>query len=151
MLPTDMRYGVWASSGEIDMYEMKNEFDKCNIALHYGGPWPKLNKRYNMYNPRPGGGTFSDDFTTVTLDWSPTKLSIGMNGEEQLAMQNKAVDPNGYYSDAIGAGPSAPYDIPFYFVINLSVGGRYPGNATDATLLPNAFTLDYIRVFGKPT
>lgn len=74
MLPIDMRYGVWASSGEIDIYEMKNQFIKNNMALHYGGPWPKYSERFNAYENRPGGGSFSEDFTIVTMDWSPTEI-----------------------------------------------------------------------------
>jgi beta-glucanase (GH16 family) len=144
-----MRYGVWAGSGEMDLYEMKNDFTQCNFALHYGGPWPKFNKRYNLYNPREGGGSFSNDFTTVALDWSPTEITMLMNGVEQLSKKSRGVDPNGYYSDAINAPDGAPFNIPFYMIINLSVGGRYPGNATDATVLPNSLTLDYVRVFGK--
>jgi len=79
MLPIDLRYGVWASSGEIDMYEMKNDFQKNNMAFHYGGPYPKYNERYNLYEPRPGGGSFSDDFTTVSLTWAPTQISSESN------------------------------------------------------------------------
>ena len=75
MLPIDMRYGVWASSGEIDMYEMKNDFKQNNMALHYGGPWPKYSERYNVYEPRPGGGSFSNQYTTTALDWYPTNLA----------------------------------------------------------------------------
>jgi hypothetical protein len=74
MLPIDLRYGVWASSGEIDIYEMKNQFIKNNMALHYGGPWPKYSERFNAYENRPGGGSFSEDFTVVTMDWSPTEI-----------------------------------------------------------------------------
>ena len=145
-----MRYGVWASSGEMDLYEMKNEFEKCNFALHYGGPWPKANKRYNVYNTRQGGGSFSNDFTTVALDWSTNRIAMSMNGKELMSKDSRGVDPaNGYYSDAIGAPDGAPFDIPFYMIINLAVGGRYPGNATDATVLPNSFQVDYIRVFGQ--
>ena len=148
-LPVDMRYGVWASSGEMDLYEMKNDFTKCNFALHYGGPWPKANKRYNLYFPRQGGGTFYNDFTTVTMDWSTTSITMSMNGAQVLSKSSIAADPNGYYSDAINAPDGAPFDIPFYIIINMSVGGRYPGNATDATVLPNTFQVDYIRVYGK--
>jgi hypothetical protein len=75
MLPVDLRYGVWASSGEIDVYEMKNEFDHVNLAFHYGGPAPKYNKRNNVYPQRPGGGTFSQSYATVALDWTPTSMS----------------------------------------------------------------------------
>lgn len=80
MLPIDLRYGVWASSGEIDIYEMKNDFSKNNMALHYGGPYPKYSERYNVYNPRPGGGSFSTEFTTATLDWSPTQITSEQGG-----------------------------------------------------------------------
>lgn len=149
LLPTDMRYGVWASSGEIDIYEMKNDFAKCNFALHYGGPWPKYNRRYNKYEARPGGGSFSNDFTQVALEWTKTKLTMSMEGEEVLSMDSRSVNPDGFYSDAIGAGDGAPFDIPFYIIMNLSVGGRYPGNATEATVLPNTFSMDYVRVFGQ--
>jgi len=148
-LPSDMRYGVWAGSGEMDLYEMKNEFSKCNFALHYGGPWPKRNRRYNLYEPRVGGGSFSKDFTTVALDWSTNKIEMLQNGEVQLSKRSAPQDPDGYYSDAIGATSGAPFNIPFYMIINLAVGGRYPGNATEETLLPAELTLDYIRVFGK--
>lgn len=65
---------MWASSGEIDIYEMKNQFIKNNMALHYGGPWPKYSERFNAYENRPGGGSFSEDFTVVTMDWSPTEI-----------------------------------------------------------------------------
>jgi hypothetical protein len=144
-----MRYGVWAGSGEMDVYEMKNDFQKCNFALHYGGPWPKSNMRYNLYKPREGGGSFSNDFTTVALDWTPDSITMLMNDAVALTKQAAPKDPNGYYSDAIGAPPGAPFNIPFYLILNLAVGGRYCGNATDATVLPAEFTFDYIRVFGQ--
>jgi len=144
-----MRYGVWAGSGEMDLYEMKNEFKKNNFALHYGGPWPKMNQRYNLYENRVKGGTFSEDFTTVVLDWSTDKIEMLESGKVQLSKKRKPLEQDGYYSDAIGATSGAPFNIPFYMIINLAVGGKYPGNATAETLLPAELTFDYIRVFGK--
>jgi len=75
MLPVDFRYGQWATSGEIDIYEMKNEFKKNNMALHFGGPYPKYNRRYNVYENKPGKGSFSDGFSTMTMDWSPSTIT----------------------------------------------------------------------------
>ena len=105
--------------------------------------------RYNLYKPREGGGSFSNDFTTVALDWTPDSITMLMNDAVALTKQAAPKDPNGYYSDAIGAPPGAPFNIPFYLILNLAVGGRYCGNATDATVLPAEFTFDYIRVFGQ--
>ncbi|KAI8106822.1 hypothetical protein M9434_001476 [Picochlorum sp. BPE23] len=150
MLPIDMRYGVWASSGEIDIYEMKNQFVKNNMALHYGGPWPKYSERFNAYENRPGGGSFSEDFTVVTMDWSPTEIQMSMDGELAFTLKSQSVDSkNGWYSKSLNGGPNSPFDMPFYIILNLAVGGKYPGDATPDTLTPNTFEIDYIRVFGK--
>jgi len=176
MLPIDLRYGVWASSGEIDIYEMKNEFIRNNMALHYGGPWPKYSERFNTYERRPGGGSFSDSFTVVTMDWSPTEINMYMNGELAFSDKSKSVDRNGWYSKSLNGGPNTPFDMPFYIILNLAIGGKYPGDSDAATLslntmvrfaalvhvltranshsrlstmLTTAQEIDYIRVFGK--
>jgi beta-glucanase (GH16 family) len=137
MLPIDLRYGVWASSGEIDMYEMKNEFIRNNMALHYGGPWPKYSERFNTYERRPGGGSFSDSFTVVTMDWSPTEINMYMDGELAFSDKSKSVDRNGWYSKSLNGGPNTPFDMPFYIILNLAIGGKYPGDSDAATLSPN--------------
>jgi hypothetical protein len=122
MLPIDLRYGVWASSGEIDIYEMKNEFIRNNMALHYGGPWPKYSERFNTYEKRPGGGSFSDSFTVVTMDWSPTKIQMFMDGELAFSDQSKSVDPNGWYSKSLNGGPNTPFfDMPFYRAYSVQI------------------------------
>ena len=42
MLPTDEKYGGWASSGEIDIMELVgHEPSTYHGTLHYGGGWPK--------------------------------------------------------------------------------------------------------------
>lgn len=73
-----------------------------------------------------------------------------MNGKQEISLKSSSVDPNGWYTKAINRGVNSPFDIPFYFIINLAVGGKYPGNATDASIFPNTLTIDYIRVFGQP-
>jgi hypothetical protein len=159
LLPVDLRYGVWATSGEIDIYEMINSFDNCNIALHFGGPAPKYKQRRGNYPPRPGGGSYASAMTKMTFDWSPASMRVAIQDKEQLFCQSRAAPPapgggtckggDGWYSDAIAAPPNAPYDIPFYFIINFSVGGKWPGNATERTNLPATFLVDYVRVLGK--
>lgn len=149
MLPVNSKYGEWASSGEIDIFEMKNMFTHNNMALHYGGPYPEANKRTTEYKKRPGGKTYYDSFTKATLDWKEDEITFSIDDEQQLTMRPRALDPEGYYTDGNDGGPNAPFDVPFYFIVNLAVGGKYPGNATDDTLLPNTFSVDYIRVLGK--
>ena len=39
--------------------------------------------------------------------------------------------------------------MPFYIILNLAIGGKYPGDSDASTLSPNTMEVDYIRVFGK--
>lgn len=149
MLPIDQRYGAWATSGEIDIYEMKNEFKKNNMALHYGGPSPKYDVKFNAYENKPGGGSFSDEFTVVTMEWSPTKIEMFMDGVLSFSLSSESVSKDGWFSKTLNGGPNSPFDMPFYIILNLAIGGKYPGDATEDTLSPNTFEIDYIRVFGK--
>ena len=58
-----------------------------------------------------------------------------------------------------GANPSneadlkpwpAPFDRPFYLVINLAVGGKFLGNPDKSTVFPAEMVIDYVRVYDKP-
>jgi len=149
MLPIDQRYGAWATSGEIDIYEMKNEFKKNNMALHYGGPSPKYDVKFNEYENKPGGGTFSSEFTVVTLEWSPGTIEMFMDGVKSFSLSSSSLNKDGWFSKTLNGGPNSPFDMPFYIILNLAIGGKYPGDATEDTLSPNTFEIDYIRVFGK--
>jgi beta-glucanase (GH16 family) len=41
------------------------------------------------------------------------------------------------------------YDHPFYILLNIAVGGDWPGNPDSTTSFPQAMLVDYIRVFKK--
>ena len=40
-----------------------------------------------------------------------------------------------------------PYNQPFYFIINVAIGGNFGGPAIDNTILPQEFIVDYIKVY----
>jgi len=45
------------------------------------------------------------------------------------------------------AGEAWVFDHPFYIVLNLAVGGRWPGDPDDATAFPATVLIDYVRVY----
>jgi len=49
----------------------------------------------------------------------------------------------------VSGGPNSPFDMPFYLIVNLAIGGKYPGDSDSKTLSPNTMEVDYIRVFGQ--
>ena len=49
-----------------------------------------------------------------------------------------------------GGVGSAPFDQPFHLVLNLAVGGGWPGPPDDKTVFPQRLTIDWVRVYQRP-
>jgi len=137
MMPTESVYGGWAASGEIDIMEyLGHEPDKVHGTLHYGGSWP--------YNDHSGDdyqlddGKFSDDFNTFTLEWEYGEIRWYVNGEHYQTQNNWHTQGHGF---------PAPFNQKFHMILNLAVGGNWPGNPDDTTEFPQKLIVDYVRVY----
>lgn len=135
MMPTESVYGGWPQSGEIDILELVgHEPDVVHGTVHYGSPWPD--------NQHTGGrfeldeGTFNDDFHTFALEWIPDRIRWFV--DDQLFFQ---VTPN-------NLSPQPwPFDQYFHFIMNVAVGGNWPGNPDGTTEFPQEMVVDYVRVY----
>jgi beta-glucanase (GH16 family) len=56
---------------------------------------------------------------------------------------------NSWWTSTDGANWPAPFDQPFSLVLNLAVGGEWPGPPDDSTPFPASLEADYIRVFAR--
>ncbi len=43
----------------------------------------------------------------------------------------------------------APFDQPFYIIMNVAIGGRFPGRPDNTTAFPAEMVVDYVRVYEK--
>ena len=41
----------------------------------------------------------------------------------------------------------APFDVDFHLLLNLAVGGNWPGNPDGSTVFPQEYVIDYVRVY----
>lgn len=140
MLPTDEKYGTWASSGEIDIMEFKGQEPKTVLGtLHYGGQWP--NNAYSGDKIELKQGSFTEDFHTFAIEWEAGVIRWYVDGK-LYQTQTK------WHS--AGAEFPAPFDQRFHLVMNLSVGGQFVGNPNAETQFPAQFVVDYVRVYQKP-
>ncbi len=139
MLPTGSPYGGWASGGEIDIMESTNFADEIYGTIHFGGNWPN-----NTYN----GGTiitgedFSQDFHVYAIEWRPTEIRWFLDGQQYYVLQN-----NQWYSDGAPGNPLAPFDSPFHLLLNVAVGGNFPGNPNGGAGFPMEMVVDWVRVY----
>ena len=140
MLPAKDGYGGWAASGEIDIMELVgHEPAKAHGAFHHGGTWPK-----NVHTGAPfelEKGTFADDFHTFAAEWEKGEIRWYVDGE-LYQTQTK-------WSSAGGPFP-APFYQPFYLLLNVAVGGGWPGPPDAKTVFPQRMTVDWVPVYQRP-
>ena len=137
-------YGQWPRCGEIDCMEvMGQDTNKLYGTIHYGNPHAESQGTYTI---KDGKESFSDDFHTFTCDWEPGKITWYVDGIKYHEESN-------WHSTTEGQGTltyPAPFDQPFYIILNLAVGGSWVGNPNEETnFVNNPFVVDYVRVYQK--
>lgn len=155
LLPQDEKYGRWAASGEIDVMEAKGqEPQRVHGTLHYGGSWPANVHTGNEFNF--SGNNSIEDFNVYAVEWDPGEIRWYVNGAcystqsfwwgSSEASKGKGVTPA---READLLPWPAPFDQPFYIVMNLAVGGQFLGNPDQNTVFPAEMVIDYVRVYAR--
>ncbi len=143
MMPADENlYGQWPRCGEIDIMEvLGNQTDTSYGTVHYGNPHSESQGKHTLKS-----GSFAEEFHTFSVEWEPDKLSWYVDG-------NLIHTENDWYTATEGQGEityPAPFDQPFYVILNLAVGGNWPGNPDKSTNIKDAeFLVDYVKVYQK--
>jgi beta-glucanase (GH16 family) len=155
MLPQEEKYGGWAGSGEIDVLEARGqEPHKVLGTIHFGAKWP-ANAHVSHEYVLPKGGTIAD-FHTYAVEWEPGEIRWLVDDHTYATQsfwwstsktQNGQGQPPAQESD-LNPWP-APFDQPFYLVMNVAVGGKFLGNPDKSTAFPAEMVVDYVRVYEK--
>ncbi|MDQ2076614.1 glycoside hydrolase family 16 protein [Marinimicrobium sp. ABcell2] len=151
MMPTDSVYGGWPRSGEIDIFEAVNTNasggNEIHGTLHYGRLWPD-----NQYS----GAAFVpeepiwEDFHTYAVEWEEGEIRWYFN-DQHFATQTQ----DGWFTytwngqeEGFQMGPgAAPFDQDFHLIINVAVGGNWPGSPNAETQFPQQMVVDSVRVY----
>lgn len=141
MLPTDSPYGSWAASGEIDIMESVNQADRIYGTLHYGNTWPN-----NASNgPRlQDGRDFSQEFHTYRVDWDPDTITWYVDD-----VPFGTVPSSSWFSASAPGNNRAPFDTEYHILLNVAVGGSFPGNPNGSSTFPQTMEVDFVRVYER--
>ena len=150
MLPTENTYGGWPYSGEIDIMEVLGKDDRFLYGtLHYFdremSGHDSVGNTHRLTMSEPG---FSQNFYVFTVVWTPNIMNWYVNDKFYHSVRRGSLtgeDRNG--NTLLGFGP---FDHPFHMILNTAVGGGFPGNPDETTILPQHMYIDYVRVFQKP-
>ncbi|GGR80050.1 carbohydrate binding domain-containing protein [Deinococcus sedimenti] len=149
MLPEEPSpYASWAANGELDIAEgWGSKPTELAQTIHYGGVWPN-----NVYSGAtvnfPNEGTM-DQWHTYAVEWTPGKIQWFIDGKmtsEKTQWWSAKNNPPSSDAD-LNAWP-APFDRPFYLLLNLAVGGNFDGNPDATTPTEAQMLVDYVRVYG---
>lgn len=143
MMPQDDAYGTWAASGEIDIMESANAMDYVAGTIHYGGQFPQNTFSGGSYSPP--GADFSDGYRIYAVEWEPDEMRWYV---DDVLYSTKT--SNDWFTNTAPGNPRAPFDQPFYLILNAAVGGNYTGCTSPGCIttdLPQEFLVDYVRVY----
>lgn len=155
MLPQDDKFGGWAASGEIDVLEARGqEPSKVLGTLHYGSRWPN-NASSSREFIFPAGQSIAE-FHVYSVDWEPGEIRWAIDGKTYAEQSfwwstSKTANNQGAKPAAesdLNAWP-APFDQPFYLIMNVAVGGGFVGKPEKTTPFPAEMQVDYVRVYEK--
>ena len=126
----------WPACGEIDIMENVG-FEPATIHGSLHGPG------YSGANPLTGITTlgnhapFSQAFHVFAVEWEPEQIRFYVDGRLFETQRKQDLAP----------GKRWVFDHPFYIVLNLAVGGYWPGNPDATTTFPATMLVDYVRVY----
>ena len=138
MLGADIDSVHWPRCGEIDIMEnIGKEPATIHGTIHGPGYFGNkgLTSSYLLSNRK----SFADSFHTFTVEWEPNIIRFYCDNNLY-----KTVTP----AD-LPSGTSWVYDHSFFILLNVAVGGDWPGSPDATTSFPQEMLVDYVRVYQR--
>ncbi len=138
MLGSNISTVSWPACGEIDIMEMIGGTTTANggDGRVFGTAHWSNNGAHAQYglSYALATGKLSDGFHTYAVNWDATKIVWYIDNIQYCEINTQP------------AGLSA-FRAPFFIILNLAVGGNWPGSPDATTTFPQLMEVDYVRVY----
>jgi beta-glucanase (GH16 family) len=139
MLGNNISSVSWPKCGEIDIMEnIGKEPGTVHGSLHSSSTTSRTSDASGPFS-LPAGQHFADDFHLYAVEWEPGTIRF-------------YVDSNLYSTFTQSqwpAGGAWTFDHPFFILLNVAVGGDWPGSPDNTTVFPQQMLVGYVRVYTK--
>jgi beta-glucanase (GH16 family) len=135
MLGSNIDTVRWPNCGEIDIMENIGREPAIVHGTFHGPGYSGGNGIGASYSL--SSGAFSDDFHVFAVEWQPNVIRFYVDGN--LYRTRTPAD--------LPAGTTWVFDHPFFLLLNVAVGGDWPGSPDSTTVFPQRMYIDYVRVY----
>lgn len=126
----------WPECGEIDVMEnIGKEPSIVHGTIH--GPGYSGSKGIGHEYSLPNGQMLSDDFHIYAVEWSSAAITFSLDDKPYGTIKPADLPP----------GTRWVFDQPFFLLLNVAVGGDWPGNPDATTQFPQTLIADWVRVW----
>lgn len=126
----------WPACGETDLMELVGTNPhQVTGSIHWleaGNQEGTLNNTYIL----PNNADYSQKFHVFSLVWTSTQISMYVDDMLYMTESNTSISSGTW-----------PFNQPQFLIVNVAVGGDWPGSPTTATVFPESMYVDYVRVF----
>lgn len=134
MLPTKDNF-QWPRDGEIDITELVgHEPERVHSTVHFeknGGGHDYKGTSYTLQE-----GIFADDFHTFSIEWKLNEIQFFVDENHFYTVNSSSLAPHNY-----------PFNNTFHLIMNIAVGGEWPGYPDNTTPFPQSMIVDYVKVY----
>jgi beta-glucanase (GH16 family) len=127
----------WPGCGEIDVVEVIGRLPASVHGTVHGASFHGeggIHKAHDL-----PAGAVSDAWHVFAVEWDPGEIRWLVDD----APFHRVTPAD------LPAGQAWPFDRPFHLILNLAVGGTWPGDPDDATPFPAQLRVDYVRVYQR--
>ena len=133
MLGDNIHSVGWPACGELDIMEMNGGTGKDNTT-HGTAHWDDNGHQSSGSSKTLPSGIYADKFHAFSIEWDQWYIKWFVDGTliHELSITSESM--NAFHRK-------------FFIILNLAVGGNWPGNPDGSTVFPQTMTIDYVRVY----
>jgi beta-glucanase (GH16 family) len=127
----------WPACGEIDVMENLGNDPFTMYGSIHGPLTTNSNSQYGLTATEHSSTSLASGFHTYGVTWSPNSITFSLDGVAYVTRTPASLATNQAWS----------YNQPFYLLLNLAVGGTWPGAPDASTQFPARMLVDWVRVY----
>ena len=137
LLGNDVSSNGWPSCGEIDIMENIGKLPATVYGTIHGPGYSGGSGLQS--NSKLATGKFADDFHIYAVEWEGTQIRFYVDGLLFGTHTSAEIPTNSIWV----------FDHPFFLILNVAVGGNWPGAPDGTTTFPQQMLVDYVRVYRR--